>query len=237
MSLIEEVQKATADAATKAREQYHEILRRSSKPHKGDVGALRGVMTQLGIDAGRLSKDVAILQEADKLKATAAIATKELDAQVEAAHDRFAPRPDETERIIAKRKAEDAELFAKFITLQTRQQAAIAAGQQLIGLQRRNWQLFGLAPPEVVERPVTQMIGQGVLATIPELQENSINPICEPQGYPNLGENAKPDPTAEVIEPDPQAEPATTVDGPTWTDTTTPTDGWTIANTAEKPNA
>ena len=237
MSIIEQVQKAAEDADAKARKTYHAILRRSEKPKEGDVGALRAAMLQLVISPANLRKDVEILRQADKLKAKAAVADEALDAEVSAAHDLYAPRPEATAAIIAERKVADAELFAKFTILQARRSAGLLAEQQLRTLEKKNWELFGLEAPVVAVSESAQMIGQGVLATIPELQENSINPICEPQGYPNLGENAKPDPTAEVIEPDPQAEPATTVDGPTWTDTTTPTDGWTIANTAEKPNA
>lgn len=149
-SLVDQVQ----ETYTKARQEYAEILRRSSSPKKGDIERLAVILPMIGITPDDLAHDRAILAEVLKKEAGY---QKQIDSIPKTEAAMLKAQEDE-KRICADamniiREQERRMALAKYETVRTVSQDLQARGAEdlLRRLREAHPRLFGLPAPRHVE--------------------------------------------------------------------------------------
>jgi hypothetical protein len=146
MSLIEELQAAEVENRETNLAEYREILGRNDTPKSGDGKRLKALLTALGFDTGRLTKDLEALRQAAALATQAAVAD-DLHENFATAQKALLAFRTETEKIEAERHDEDSRLSADVDLFSRQVYAAKDAAGKLAALKARNHELFGVAPP------------------------------------------------------------------------------------------
>jgi hypothetical protein len=148
-SLIAETAAAEAATTSAARADYLEILSRDADPRPGDAKKLQAVMQALGKSVDDLQGDLAAVEQSHRLEKAAEV-PPELAAEIATASDASSLYSEETVRIVAARKIEQADLDGHLQLLRGKLETCRDSKSKQIRLRRQHHFLFGCeGPPDL----------------------------------------------------------------------------------------